>query len=70
MDCDSSQGAGSAEGGKDIATAYERRREQVRRAQRIHRDRKAAYVSALEREVEELRKEKEAFRAGLSHPIE
>ncbi len=55
MECDPSQGASSAESRRDNAAAYERRREQVRRAQKIHRGRKAAYVSALEREVEELR---------------
>lgn len=45
---------------------YQRRREQVRRAQRLHRDRKAAYVSALEQEVEDLRAETAALREGQS----
>ncbi|KAK5165268.1 uncharacterized protein LTR77_009366 [Saxophila tyrrhenica] len=34
---------------------YERRREQVRRAQRTHRERRATYVKGLEHEVAELR---------------
>ncbi|KAF2757465.1 hypothetical protein EJ05DRAFT_390434 [Pseudovirgaria hyperparasitica] len=37
--------------------AYERRREQVRRAQKSHRARKATYVKSLESEVSELRRE-------------
>lgn len=45
---------------------YQRRREQVRRAQRLHRDRKAAYVAALEQEVEDLRAETAALRGGQS----
>ncbi|KAK9367937.1 hypothetical protein V1509DRAFT_670522 [Lipomyces kononenkoae] len=36
-------------------SAYLRRREQVRRAQRTHRDRKEAYIKELEREVLRLR---------------
>ena len=53
-----------ANDGQAGAVTYERRREQVRRAQRLHRDRKAAYVSSLEREVDELRAETAALRAG------
>ncbi|KAF2177238.1 hypothetical protein K469DRAFT_697436 [Zopfia rhizophila CBS 207.26] len=35
--------------------AYQKRREQVRRAQRTHRDRKEAYIKSLENEVLQLR---------------
>lgn len=64
MDPDQNSGAGASSSSRDNDTSYQRRREQVRRAQRIHRDRKAAYVTALEREVEDLRAENEAFKAG------
>ena len=53
-------------GGQTGEVIYQRRREQVRRAQRLHRDRRAAYVSSLEREVEELRAQTAAMRAGES----
>jgi hypothetical protein len=55
-----------ANGGQAGEITYQRRREQVRRAQRLHRDRRAAYLSSLEREVEELRAETAALRAGES----
>lgn len=45
---------------------YQRRREQVRRAQRTHRDRKATYVKALETEVADLRARSAAYEAGVA----
>ncbi|KAH8180212.1 bZIP transcription factor domain-containing protein [Sarocladium implicatum] len=41
--------------------SYERRRQQVRKAQITHRERKAAYVRSLENEIEELRKRNAAL---------
>lgn len=58
--------AGPSENGRVDEASYQRRREQVRRAQKVHRNRRAAYVSALEREVEELRAEKAALKKGQS----
>ncbi|GME37269.1 hypothetical protein V496_02074 [Neofusicoccum parvum] len=48
----------SAKGGKSPEQAeesYQKRREQVRRAQRTHRERKEAYVKSIETEVLQLR---------------
>jgi hypothetical protein len=53
-----------AEESDDGEEDYERRREQVRRAQRKHRDRKAAYIAALEQECSTLRAEVNALRSG------
>ena len=64
MDPGQNAGTGASSTSKDNDTSYQRRREQVRRAQRIHRDRKAAYVTALEHEVADLRAENAAFKAG------
>ncbi|KAJ9604761.1 hypothetical protein H2200_010875 [Cladophialophora chaetospira] len=50
-----SDGTPSPEGGETGQDAKARRREQVRRAQRTHRDRKATYVKTLEAEVAKLR---------------
>ncbi|KAH7381302.1 hypothetical protein DE146DRAFT_281682 [Phaeosphaeria sp. MPI-PUGE-AT-0046c] len=44
--------------------AYERRREQVRRAQKSHRTRKAIYFKSLEDEVLELRRQNAALLKG------
>ncbi|KAF1974469.1 hypothetical protein BU23DRAFT_461515 [Bimuria novae-zelandiae CBS 107.79] len=49
---ESSAGADSSE---ETQTRYHRRREQVRRAQKTHRERKEAYIKSLETEVVQLR---------------
>ncbi|KAH0840774.1 hypothetical protein AYO21_00575 [Fonsecaea monophora] len=54
-----------AEGGDPEPDAKARRREQVRRAQRTHRDRKATYVKTLEAEVAKLRARDSAHEAQL-----
>ncbi|KAA8611262.1 bZIP 2 domain containing protein [Pyrenophora tritici-repentis] len=50
---------------KDAQSPGQRRREQVRRAQKTHRDRKEAYSASLESEVTELR----ALKARLSQDV-
>ncbi|KIW68174.1 hypothetical protein PV04_04135 [Phialophora macrospora] len=57
--------AASSEGGDVDNDAKARRREQVRRAQRTHRDRKATYVKTLEAEVAKLRARDSAHEAEL-----
>ncbi|KIX99368.1 uncharacterized protein Z520_04944 [Fonsecaea multimorphosa CBS 102226] len=54
-----------SEGGDTETEAKARRREQVRRAQRTHRDRKATYVKTLEAEVAKLRARDSAHEAQL-----
>ncbi|OQU98488.1 hypothetical protein CLAIMM_04270 isoform 2 [Cladophialophora immunda] len=54
-----------SESGDPEADAKARRREQVRRAQRTHRDRKATYVKTLEAEVAKLRARDSAHEAQL-----
>jgi hypothetical protein len=43
-----------SESGKDDEASYHRKREQVWSAQRVRRDRRAAYISGLECEVRNL----------------
>ncbi|KAL2070997.1 hypothetical protein VTL71DRAFT_14023 [Oculimacula yallundae] len=50
----------------DDHEAYERRRNQVRRAQKSHRTRKALYFKSLEEEISELREQNAALLKGTS----